>query len=575
MGKRKKRNPIKPIGGFKEVASMQLGPARGQPQPARLEILSGPPGITADPARGNQRQQALELLHRGEHQEAEQIYRHLIAAGDNDASTYGNLAALYGMTGRPGEMRGLLETALKLNPNYPDALSNLGNLLKQDGQLQEAVDLYRKALALDPTHAGANGNLGNALKDLGQVDEALQYYREALKHNPDHWPAHNNLGLTIKDRGDLEGAIACYERALALNPKSAEVLNNLGVAYADRGELERSKEMYVQALGLNPNYAEAHNNLGHTLLCLGDYSAGWREYGWRWYKKHPTLPHAVPQCERWLEGRVLQAGEQVLVISEQGLGDTLHFMRYVLTLRELGVNARVCAQTKLHGVIRASGIDAEPFTPPRAAEISEGLWIPMMTLPARLGVCPQQPIHTQPYIQAPSELVEKWRQKLSGARRPVIGINWQGNPNQEKSNALGRSFALREFEPLAQAGIGSLLSLQKGHGSEQLASCSFREHFVACQSDIDHTWDFAETSAIVANCDLVISSDTAVAHLAGGMGQPTWVLLKHTPEWRWGNAGDRSFWYPSMRLFRQPQRDDWRSVIKATVSALKQQYRIG
>jgi hypothetical protein len=266
---------------------------------------------------------------------------------------------------------------------------------------------------------------------------------------------------------------------------------------------------------------------------------------------------------------VLPGPEQkLLLVAEQGLGDTLQFMRYLLPLRRAGVKVSLCAQTKLHGLIKASGIDPAPLSPDQANAVSDGHWLPLLSLPGRLGVSPDRPIISASYISTPPDLQARWKRILAPERRPIIGINWQGNPGYETVHSVGRSLSLQAFAPIALRTKASLLSLQKGFGSEQLQACSFRSRFVACQSQVDDSWDFLETAALISQCDLVITSDTAVAHLAGGLGQPTWLLLQKVPEWRWGLEGDTTFWYPSMRLFRQKQRGDWNEVIERVAAEL-------
>ena len=226
-----------------------------------------------------------------------------------------------------------------------------------------------------------------------------------------------------------------------------------------------------------------------------------------------------------------------------------------------------------HTLIQASDIDSSPLTPEQADQVSEGQWLPLLSVPRLLEVSPSNPIVTEPYIKTTEEFNTKWAEILGGEERPVVGINWQGNPNVEKAELRGRSLALETFAPIASKIKTSFVSLQKGFGSEQLATCSFKHRFVNCQEQINQTWDFLETAAIIANCDLIITSDTSVAHLAGGMGKNTWLLLTKNPEWRWGIEGDKTFWYPSMRLFRQKERGNWNEVIEQVAEALETHFR--
>ncbi|WP_205909662.1 MULTISPECIES: hypothetical protein [Prochlorococcus] len=220
-------------------------------------------------------------------------------------------------------------------------------------------------------------------------------------------------------------------------------------------------------------------------------------------------------------------------MTEQGLGDTLQFMRYAIALRNKGISVSLCAQSKLHNLIKNSGVDPSPLTPQQANEATEGQWIPLLSVPRHLDVSPQNPIITEPYIKTTDKLKAKWADILATEQRPIIGVNWQENPKIEVTGLRGRSLALEAFAPITRSSKISFLSLQKGFGSEQLETCSFRDRFVNCQDQINDTWNFLETAAMIEDCDLVITSDTSVAHLAGGLGKTTWLLLHKVPDWRW------------------------------------------
>ena len=450
-------------------------------------------------------QQAVALINQGKLQEAEEIYKDLIATGTKNHIVYGNLAAICEMQGRFDELIDLLKKALELKPNYPDAHYNLGNALQEQGDLTAAIASYNSALKLKPNYPDAHYNLGNALQE----------------------------------QGDLTAAIASYNSALKLKP----------------------------------NYPDAHWNSSLTMLLSGDYKNGWEKYGWRTKReKEPIKPHSIPKCDQWSGNVALNQTNELLLVTEQGLGDTLQFMRYATALRNRGISVSFSAQPKLHSLIQASGIDPSPLTPQQANEIHDGQWIPLLSVPRHLEVSPKKPIITEPYIKTTDELINKWKGILLADKRPIIGINWQGNPKTEKTGLRGRSLTIETFAPITGISQISLLSLQKGFGSEQLETCSFKDRFVSSQDQINDTWDFLETAAIIANCDLVITSDTSVAHLSGGMGKTTWLLLHKVPDWRWGLEGDTTFWYPSMRLFRQNERGNWNEVMERVAQALQEHF---
>ena len=512
----------------------------------------------------------IALKDQGDLQAAIDAYRQALAIKPNYPTAYNNLGIALKDQGDLQAAIDAYRQALAIKPNYPVAHNNLGIALKDHGDLQAAIDAYRQALAIKPNFSQVYNNLGTALQENGNLQAAIDAYRQALTIKPNFSQVYNNLGIALGDQGNLQTAIDAFQQALAINPNYSEAYYNLGIALSEQSDLQAAVDAYRQALVINPNYSEAHWNLSLVQLLSGDYESGWKEYEWRFQAKGNSQPHAHPQIERWT-GSNLAPGESLILVSEQGLGDTLHFMRYVLYLNSTGQSAALCAQVKLHDLIRASGITTVIYSPEQANKLTTGKWFPLLSLPGYLQVRPDHPIIDTPYIKAPEQQVDHWRQKLADEQRPIIGINWSGAvqpaPSGKKEDL--RSLPLESFAPIVEKTTVTLLSLQKGHGSEQLADCSFRHRFVGCQEGIDQTWDFVETAAIIANCHLVITSDTAVAHLAAGMGRPTWLLLAQMPEWRWGVEGESSFWYPSMRLFRQRERGNWPEVMERVTIALE------
>ena len=308
-----------------------------------------------------------------------------------------------------------------------------------------------------------------------------------------------------------------------------------------------------------------------SLLLYGDYKSGWEHYDWRWKLKSSPTQHDHPKTKQWL-GEDLNKIDNLIIVSEQGLGDTIQFMRYIPYLRKQNQNISFYPQTKLHSLIKASGIDNNPLRPSLVNSVTEGRWIPLLSIPKLLNVRLNHPIVSDPYISVPNKLINKWKQLLKNERNPIIGINWQGNPNPEKGDLKGRSLPLELFSEISINQNLKFLSLQKGFGSDQINHCSFQEKFVSIQETINTIWDFLETAAIILNCDLIITSDTSIAHLAGGLGVETWVLLSFIPEWRWGMNSDKTFWYPTMRLFRQKEKDNWNQVMEKVSIELKQKF---
>ncbi|MEB3255386.1 MAG: tetratricopeptide repeat protein, partial [Synechococcaceae cyanobacterium] len=468
-------------------------------------------------------------------------------------------------------------TAAPTEADDPAAVAfALGNARQEQGDPAGAIEAWRHALALRPDFPEALNNLGLTLHEQGERGGAIAAYREALHRRPAFAEARFNLGNALLDApprpGDdgLEEAIACYRQALALRPNLAAAQLNLGSALQERGELNAARACFEAAIRLRPDDADAHGNLALLDLLTGDYARGWAGSEWRFRGGHDLgLLVARPAGERWREGP-LGAGSALLLVAEQGLGDTIQFMRYVPLLRARGVRVHFCAPTALHGLIRATGIDPEPLTPEQGQALADVPWLPLLSLPGLLGVCPQQALVPAPYLAIPDALVQPWRERLGAEGRPVLALHWQGNPEHERRHARGRSLPLESFAVLAERSEARFVALQKGFGAEQLASCSFRDRFVGAQAEVDGCWDFLDTAAILLATDRLISADSAVVHLAGALGHPTSLLLQAIPDWRWGLEGESSFWYsPNLRLLRQRRRGDWGEVLERLAAELE------
>ena len=506
------------------------------------------------------------LTEQGELQVAIDYYKQALAIDPRSLVVLNNLGNALKEQGELQAAIDYYKQALAIDPRSLVVLNNLGNALKEQGELQAAIDYYKQALAINPKHLLSLINLGSTLRKHGELQAAIDYYKQALAINPKSLAVLNNLGNALKEQGELQAAIDCYKKVLAMDSNYIPVLNSLGNALLESGELQEAITLYRKAIFLKEDYWDAHYNLSLSLLLSGDYENGYREYEYRLDEQSKL--NAYPQLKRW-DGCNNLSGNKLLLVYEGGFGDTLHFMRYIPYLIKRGMSVAFYAQTKLHGLIQASGITKEIYSPEEIYQYTREEWLPLLSLPKCLNVRPDNPLVTEPYIKAPQENISFWKQKLSSENRPIISICWQGSHKSERTSLRGRSFPLKTFAPIIETIDASFLSLQKGFGSEQLTDCRFLDRLVGCQEEINQTWDFVENAAIMMNCDLIITVDTAVAHLAAGLGQPTWLLLHKVPDWRWGMEGDTTFWYPSMRLFRQRERGNWSEVMDRVASALQ------
>ena len=510
------------------------------------------------------------LKQSGEFEAAKSYYLDAVNSDQNCLRAHYNLGLINKAEGNLNDAITSFKFVARFKPDLAEAHISIGAILFEQGLVSAAIDSLKTALHYQPRSAQAHNNLGLCLSSIGDFKSAVHELQNAVSINPEFAEAYNNLGLTLQKVENFPDAIDCFQKALSLRKNFPEAHNNLGLALQEMGDIQMAIYNFKNALQLNPSLLEVKCNLSMLELLVGNYKQGLENYEFRFSTKSGrNVLLTNPNHSEW-DGQNLKQGQKLLLISEQGLGDTIHFMRYAKTLRQREIDVTLCAQKKLHTLIQSSDIDSSPITPDEVEKFKDYQWTPLLSVARHLGIRPDNPITNDPYIKAPDKIVSAWSERLSSEQRPIIGINWQGNPDHEQTNSAGRSLPLETFAPISELENLSLLSLQKGFGSEQLNHCHFRNRFVQCQDLINDTWDFLETAAIIANCDLVITSDTSVAHLAGGLGKTTWLLLKQIPEWRWGIDDETTFWYPSMRLFRQTERGNWHGVMKHVVTALMQ-----
>jgi len=489
------------------------------------------------------------LLDQGKTEEAKPHLERSLALKPDSTEAHTNMGILLAREGKPEEARVCYQRALALNPDSLEALCNLGNLFCTGGKLQDARACFERAIALQPNLAEAHNNLGVVFRDLGIFGEAQACHERALALKPDYSDAHNNLGIVFRDQGKMEESVAWHERALALKPDYSEGYNNLGNTRRSQGRLEEARRCHEQALALNPGNVEAKWNLSLVELLTGDFAAGWRDYEVR--TKRKNAPRHFPE-PRW-RGESLN-GARILLHAEQGLGDTLQFLRYVPLVQAAGGTVILDVQrsllrlaAELPGIetLVATGDPLPPFE----------CHSPLMSLPAAFQTSIESIPAQVPYLRVPAEA----KQSAEGLEWPEkglrVGLVWSGNPLFPEDRL--RSIPLSDFGALLALHGVRFFSLQMGPAASQLAQVDAQ--IIDLQAAIA---DMADTAALIEKLDLVITVDTAVAHLAGALGKPVWVLLPFAPDWRWLMERADSPWYPTMRLFRQPKFGDWPSVLE-------------
>ena len=466
-----------------------------------------------------------------------------------------NLGVALAKLGRLDEAAASYRFAINLRSDFPVAHNNLGHTLIRLEQTAQAIDCLYRAIDLKPDYPEAHSNLGDALGTLGRLDEAVACYRTALALKPDYSEAHNNLGAALGYQGRQDDAIACYQTAIDLDPDFAEAHANLGNALAEQGQRGDAVVCYRMAIDLKPDFPEAHNSLAMALLARGDMQAGWQEYEWRWKTREGAVARHNFAQPQW-RGEAA-AGKTLLIHAEQGLGDTIQFCRYATLAAAQGLRVIVQAQKPLVRLLRSlSGADLVVGIGDELPAFD--LQCPMLSMPLAFGTTIETIPGCSPYLHADKAQAAVWQERLDAMPNQGlrIGLAWAGAARE--APALAAVDRRRSLAPVRLASLLDLPGLQ--FFSLQRTGPAMPEKF-RLTDHMEEMEDFADTAALIGNLDLVISVDTAVAHLAAALGKSVWVLDRFDPCWRWLSGRRDSPWYPTLRLYRQPRPGDWDSVL--------------
>ncbi len=529
----------------------------------------------------------------------------------NNVATYINQGIALVNQRRFEEALASYDQALQIQPRHADALCNRGNALISLNRIQDALDSYEQALAIQPQHMQALSNRGNIFLLLNRYEEALDSYDRALAIQPNYADALSNRGAALIKLNRFEEAITSFSQGLAIQPKSAEALSNRGNALRQLNRLEEALSSLQQALAIKPDYADAHWNEALCRLNMGDFALGWQQYEWRWKSK--TFIHIPRNFSQplWL-GQESLHNKTILLHAEQGLGDTIQFCRYATKVAALGATVILEVQPALKTLLRnitgvtriiaygealprfdyhcpllslplafRTDLNSIPFAAETNAtttrrsysihSISDILLCGKRFLSSLIKTS-NAPASAEYYVSADALHKAKWKNKLGQSTQtsPRIGLTWSGNPVH--TNDHNRSIALMDFmkimdtqrqeqEQNSKPNQAQFYCLQKEiRPSDQalLTKLHTQNDIVFVGNDLK---DFSDTAALISLMDLVITVDTSIAHLAGAMGKPVWILLPFNADWRWLTKRNDSPWYPSARLFRQPALGDWDSVM--------------
>ncbi len=456
---------------------------------------------------------------------------------------------------------------LSQQPDNQRALNNLGNLYSVLGRYDQSFELLQRSLKLSPYSQTSLHLMANLMLLQCKYEESLSYILKAIKIKPKSAELYLTLSNIYWMYGASEKSLAAIQQSIQLNPQLANAYTTLGVIYQAQSNIDKAIQSTLKCLSIEPSNAQALSNLSCLYFLNGNYYLGWKYLEIWETSSLANKPVNFTMDQKW-KGDIITSDQNILVISGKGLGDTIQFIRYALILKKLDLNFTLCIQPSLKSIIKSLDDQLDIITNIDSYNQNGSKWITLRTLPSKLGVTYNNAIINKPYLYSSYSLIQKWEKKLTKYSKPLIAINWQGSKRNESNCLRGRSLPLEEFKPISDLSKYFLISIQKGYGSEQLYHCTFKNSFISEQQEINSIWDFEEIAAIISNCSLVITTDTVTAHLAGSLGISTWLLLQKVPDWRWGLKGESSFWYPSIRLFRQEDIGEWTPVLSNVAKAL-------
>ncbi len=498
--------------------------------------------------------------------EAERLYLQILAIDPRHADSLHLLGMIAHQAGCHALAVERISAAIAVNPRSAVYHLNLGTVHHAQGNLDAAACCYQRAIALKPDFAEAHYNLGNLRQLQGQLDTSALCYRQALALRPALADAHHQMGNLQLSQDRLQEAVACYHQALALNPNLAEARYNLGHVLQSLGRLDESMACYERALALRPDYGQAHFAMALAQLLGGDYAAGWRNYEARWQSEDHRTPMRPYRLPRW-HGEALPSG-RLLLWGEQGIGDEIMFAALVPDVLRAGSRCVLDCDPRLVPLFARSFPAVEVVARPAsedAAELDIRAHIPCGSLPGFFRTNQAAfAAATSPYLVADPAEAERFRAKYDDGRR-LVGLAWHTN---SAKTGRDRSIGLELLAPLLARRDCQWISLQYGDPGAIEAEAARTAAPIVVDRSVDQFADLDRFAAQVAAMDLVIAVDNSTAHLAGALGVPVWLLLPFSPDWRWLAEGDASLWYPSMRLFRQTNSEDWPPVVKHVGDAL-------
>ena len=506
-------------------------------------------------------------------QEAIDCFFKAIKIDPKFTTAYFNLGNVFKSMEKHQEAVDQFKKAIEIEPDFALAKNNLGTTLNEMGKQSEAVNYFKKAIQNDPNLVEAYNNLGNAMKNSDKPSEAINLFKKAIQINPKYTIALNNLGNVYRHLLQSEDAISCFQTAINMRPNFLEAHTNLAGVYREQGKHQLAVKCYEQALSINPTSPQANNNLGMLLLMLSNLDKGFEYYEWR--KKILTHPDYNGYQKLKLTSKVWNGenldNKKILILSEQGFGDIFEFVRYLFILKKKYKTTVIFkTRKKLVHIFKKNKLEV----------ISEADPLPLhdyhcflLSLPGIFFNKEKKLAERVDYINIDEKIFSKWKNKLSKINGHKVGINWQGDPKSDLSRL--RSTPLNLFETFFSIENINFISIQKGAGTEQIKNFKYKDKLYNFMTEADNTENaFEDTIGILKNLDLLITSDTSLAHLSSTLNVKTWVLLPISPHWTWFLDSDRSPWYENTKLYRQKKFNEWDSVFSTVKKDLINEYNI-
>jgi len=509
----------------------------------------------------------------GNLKQAESLYRNILEKESNNIQVLNYLGNVFQDQYKYDEAIDCYQKAIQLNPTFAGSYYHLGTVFDVMGQYDKAINYYKKAMQYDPNFVGSYNNLGNVYRELDRLDEAIPYFQKAIEVNPNFWGSYYNLGEVYQSISIDNEAIKCYQKVMQLKPNHIATMNNLGNILLERKQINEALSYFQKAIHLQPNYGDPYFGRALTMLLMGNFEEGWKEYEWRWKTEgSKSLQRSFSQPV-W-DGSSLK-GKTLFIYAEQGVGDEIMFASCFPDVINQAESCIIECDKRLVPLFSRSFLRTEIIERVGTDKSIQSVLpffdmvIAMGSLPLHLRTTLSSFPQKRSYLIPDPEKGDEWRNRFKALGDGLkVGISWRGGKNTRFKKI--RSIILEEWKEILLIKGMHFINLQYGECKEEIAEAKEKLKVIIYDwEDADPLKDLDNFAAKISDLDLVISVDNATVHMAGALGIPVWTLLSYSPNWRWMLNRDDSPWYPTMRLFRQPAPSDWKSAMKMVSEELQ------